>query len=331
MLGVLMAGTIVAEPVVHEETIRIEGPLKGMKLGLRHARRANESAGAEVVLILPGAAVPVSGNQDYPFVPGRSMMTALAERGLDVWGLDYYGFGESDKYPEMDKPAQQHAALGNAEECADMVDSAVAFLKRERRVDRVMLLGDSGGTLVAGVFAARRPESVSRLVLFGPVTPFTRGPSLGEKLPAYSLFTPLDLWSLFTRWSEAAGTPNVLDPNAYQAWAETYLRSDPTSGSRTPPSVRVPNGRQADLAAVAAGRFSYNPDDIRAPTLIVMGEWDEISTFQGAQWLLHSLRQAAVRRLVVIGHGSHTIQFEIEREQLYRVMADFLTEQSPRR
>ncbi|MEP6732274.1 MAG: hypothetical protein ABJE10_16635 [bacterium] len=43
-------------------------------------------------------------------------------------------------------------------------------------------------------------------------------------------------------------------------------------------------------------------------------------------WLLKGLRRAAERRLVVIGRGSHTIQYETERVQLYRVMADFLTE-----
>jgi hypothetical protein len=57
-----------------------------------------------------------------------------------------------------------------------------------------------------------------------------------------------------------------------------------------------------------------------------MGETDAIATFSGAQWLLKSLRAAPERRLVVIGHGSHTIQYETERTQLYHVMADFLNE-----
>jgi pimeloyl-ACP methyl ester carboxylesterase len=323
----LSIGAFAVQPAmkVSEETIRIPGPLKAMMLGVRHAWVANGSADAvRFVLILPGAAVPVSGNPDYPFVGNRSLMTALAEKGLDVWALDYYGFGESDRYPEMERPAEPHAPLGTAAECADQIDAFVAFLKGHQRVERLMLIGDSGGTLPAGVFATRRPDLVSRLVLFGPVTPFTGGPVEEGALPTYDLFTPLDLWTLFTRWSEAAGVPPVLDSSAYQAWSDSYLRSDPTSGNRTPPSVRVPNGRQADLAAVAGGRFTYDPSKIRAPTLIVMGEWDAIATFQGAEWLLHSLRQAPQRRLVVIGHGSHTIQYESEREQLYRVMADFL-------
>jgi pimeloyl-ACP methyl ester carboxylesterase len=145
-------------------------------------------------------------------------------------------------------------------------------------------------------------------------------------LPAYELVTPLTVWSLLKTWSEAAGTPDVLDSSAYQAWADIYLRSDVTSGTRNPPSVKIPNGRQADLAAIARGRFTFDPSEILAPTLIVMGESDAIATFQGAQWLLKALRQAASRRLIVLGHGSHTIQFESERGRLYAVTAEFLGE-----
>jgi branched-chain amino acid transport system substrate-binding protein len=321
-----LAAATPAAPVL-EETRRIDGPLPGLKLGLRHAFSSQAAAAGSQslpVLILPGAAVPVSGNPDYPFVPGRSLMTALAQSGFDVWAVDYYGFGASDRYPEMDQPAAGHPPLGDARESADQVDAVVAFLTQERHARSIMLIGDSGGTLVAGVFATRRPEVVSKLILFGPVTPFTTGPDTKAGLPAYDLTTPQDLWSTFTAWSQEAGNPAVLDSTAYAAWADDYLRSDPTSGTRTPPSVRVPNGRQADLVAVASGRFPYNPGEVKAPTLIVMGEWDEIATFAGAEWLLHGLRQAASRKLVVLGRGSHTIQYEVEREPLYRELVAFL-------
>jgi alpha-beta hydrolase superfamily lysophospholipase len=112
----------------------------------------------------------------------------------------------------------------------------------------------------------------------------------------------------------------------YDAWAATYLQSDPTSRSRNPPTVRAPTGFQADTAAIASGRYPFDPQAIKVPTLLVMGEMDEIATFAGAQWLLKSLRQAPERRLVIIGRGSHTIQFEAERGQLYRVFSDFLLE-----
>ncbi len=328
MFGVLaISGSLSAQSdnTIREEIVRIPGPLKGLKLALHHAVLSQATGGAPrpIVIILPGAGVAVSENPGYK-IGGTSLMTALAARGMDVWALDYYGFGESDLYPEMNQPADKHAALGPAEESADQVDSAVAFLTSTRGVQRVLLIGDSGGTIVAGVFATRRPELVSRLILFGPVTPFTEGPQPGTVVPAYSLLTPREIWTWFTDWSNAVGTPAVLDSTVYPAWAAAYLRSDPTSGTRTPPSVRIPNGRSADLAMIAAGRFPYDPGAIRAPTLIVMGEWDAIATFAGAEWLLKRMRRAPQRRLTVIGNGSHTIQYEKERTQLYDVVADFL-------
>ncbi len=311
-------------PTVEEETIRIPGPLQDLRLGLRHAWSASASGTSRtVVLVLPGAAVPVSGNPDYPFTPGRSLMKALAETGLDVWSMDYYGYGNSDRYPQMQQPAG-HDVLGRAADCAAQTQAAVAYLRRSQGVQRVMLIGDSAGSMVAGVFAASHPELISRLILFGPVTPFTAGPSSTQAQPTYDLVRPQELWEQFTTWSQEAGEPPVLDATAYEAWAQDYLRSDPTSGTRNPPSVRIPNGFQADLTDIAHGKFIYDPGEIRAPTLIIMGEWDEIATFPGAQWLLRALRQAPSRQLIIVGRGSHTIQFESERTQLYQAMAEFL-------
>jgi pimeloyl-ACP methyl ester carboxylesterase len=329
LLAFTFAGALAAAaqpPKVDEESLRIQGPIAGMRLGLRHAfPRAQASTHLPVVVMLHGAGVPVSGNPDF-HLGGRSMMTALAESGLDVWALDYYGFGESDRYPEMQDPPQAHPPLGRAEDCADQLESVVDFLRGERKIETVMLIGDSGGTLVAGVYATRRPAVVARLILFGPETPFTAGSPANAVLPAYFEITPEDLWGQFTEWSQAAGKPDVLDASTFKEWAATFLRSDPTSSARTPPSVKVPNGRQADTAAIVGGKFPYDPGAIRAPTLIVMGEFDAIATYPGAQWLLQALHQAPQRRLVVIGRGSHTIQYEAERGQLYRVMSNFLLE-----
>ena len=148
LTALVVAMPLAAEPAmkVIEETLHVQGPIKGLKLGLRHASLTTPATQhpRSVVLILHGAGVPVSGNPDFPLA-GHSLMTALAEKGLDVWALDYYGFGESDRYPEMSQSADSHAPLGRAEECADQVDAVMDFLKRDRHIDRIMLIGDSGG------------------------------------------------------------------------------------------------------------------------------------------------------------------------------------------
>ncbi|MBS1793450.1 MAG: alpha/beta hydrolase [Acidobacteria bacterium] len=69
-----------------------------------------------------------------------------------------------------------------------------------------------------------------------------------------------------------------------------------------------------------------HPVKIKSPTLIVMGEFDKAATFPVAEWLLKSLKQSPTRRLEIIGHGSHVIQYETERTELYRVLTAFLKE-----
>jgi hypothetical protein len=116
----LLASTpIAAQPAkVFEETLHILGPIKGLKLGLRHASVTTPATPypRPVVLILHGAGAPVAGNPDFA-LGGHSLMTSLAEMGLDVWALDYYGFGESDRYPEMSESADTHPPLERAEDC----------------------------------------------------------------------------------------------------------------------------------------------------------------------------------------------------------------------
>jgi len=310
------------------EVVRTDGPITGLKLALSHIAPSASINDAPIVLILHGTNVPQSGNAAYPF-GGQSMMAALAQRGLDVWGLDFYGFGASDRFPEMAEPASTHAPLNRATDAAGQVAAAVDFIRRRTGAQQVMLIGDSQGSLAAGIYTSRNPTTISRLVLFGPITPFSGG-ATPQVLPAYRLVTPQDLWGRFTAWSDQAGPPSAIDPSMYEAWAKTYLDSDPTSRTRTPPSVRVPNGPAADGVDLASARFPYDPSSIRAETLIVMGESDQVTTLPGAQWLLASLRNAPHRRLIVLGHASHTVQYEAERFQLYDVLADFLSEGSSR-
>ena len=104
LTAILVATQLAAQTTIKvtEETLHIEGPIKGLQLGLRHASATTLATAPSrpVVLILHGAGAPVAANPDFA-LGGRSLMSSLAESGLDVWALDYYGFGESDRYPEM--------------------------------------------------------------------------------------------------------------------------------------------------------------------------------------------------------------------------------------
>ncbi|WP_204260692.1 hypothetical protein, partial [Stenotrophomonas maltophilia] len=86
---------------------------------------------------------------------------------------------------------------------------------------------------------------VDRLVLFGPIV-------RRETMRAPPGFEPTRLVTVaqqHQRFVEdvPAGQPPVLLDRHFRPWAEAYLASDPASGRRSPPAVRIPNGPAADI------------------------------------------------------------------------------------
>ena len=89
----------------NEQHFRIPGPHEGLSLFLRFLRSAQTGfTPRRAVLYVHGATFPSALSVAHRF-DGRSWRDALCDAGFDVWGLDFYGFGNSDRYPEMDRPA----------------------------------------------------------------------------------------------------------------------------------------------------------------------------------------------------------------------------------
>jgi esterase/lipase len=70
----------------------------------------------------------------------------------------------------------------------------------------------------------------------------------------------------------------------------------------------------------------YDPSRITAPTLLVLGEWDQDTPVYMATTLLPLLTQSRGKRLVVLGEGTHGIHMERNREALFRAVHTFLEE-----
>src|SRR5207244_5289169 len=73
---------------------------------LRHLAptRTGPGTGKPPVLIIHGSTLP-SGTSAAFRINGVSWMDDLAARGFDVWALDFLGYGGSDRYPAMNRPA----------------------------------------------------------------------------------------------------------------------------------------------------------------------------------------------------------------------------------
>jgi len=85
-----------------EQHFRIPGPRQELSLFLRFLpAEKTRFEPRRAVLYVHGATFPSAVSVAHRF-DGKSWRDALGEAGFDVWGLDFYGFGHSDRYPEMD-------------------------------------------------------------------------------------------------------------------------------------------------------------------------------------------------------------------------------------
>ena len=304
-----------------EAHIFIPSPHDDLSLFLRHLP-AGRSGPARPVLYVHGATF-ASGLSIAHRFDGRSWRDELVAAGFDVWGLDFLGFGLSDRFPEMQAPAEDHPPLGCAGDASLQIEQAVRFIRAHHGVPRVSIIAHSWGCIAAGGFAARRPEFVDRLVLFGPIVRRAGGSVAPTDLPAWRLVTLEEQWRRFVADVPPAEPP-VLLARHFQPWGEAWLDSDPASRGRAPAAVKVPNGPAHDIAEAWTGRLGFDPGLIRAPTAIVRGEWDSLCTDADAAWLMGALTASPERRDAKIPRATHLMHLEENRHALHRAAQVFL-------
>ncbi len=253
---------------------------------------------------------------------GHSWADALNAAGHTVWGFDWVGYGHSDRYPQG-----ATGAVGCLADVLPQLQRVIAAI-RARNGDRpVALVAHSWGGGVAAAYASLHPQDVRALVLFGPIVPRKpASPSSTPTAPVASHY-PVSLWAQYRRFVEDVprGQPQVLSEAHFQAWGDAYLATDPTSATRSPPSVWTPAGPGADVQAWWSGDWMYDPAGVEAPTLLVRGEWDSLCTDADAANLLDALGSTHKldRR---IEHATHLMHLEKQRGLLYEHTNQFLQE-----
>jgi pimeloyl-ACP methyl ester carboxylesterase len=307
-----------------EEHFRIPGPRAELSLFLRFlpaARTAFEPRRA--VLYVHGATFPSALSIAHRF-DGRSWRDALNDAGYDAWGLDFYGFGHADRYPEMDRPSTDHPPLCMAADAAEQLEAAVRFILGHQGLDQVSLISHSWGSMPASLLAARHPHLVDRIVLFAPIA--RRGPRRYEtppSFPAWRIVTSEDQWKRFIE-DVPAHEPPVLSRLHFGDWSARYLDSDPESRARDPAGVKTPLGPFSEIIKAWHGQLAYDPSQVRAPVAIIRGEWDGLIRDDDARWLFDALTQAPVKRDIKIGRGTHLMHLEAMRPALWRESIGFL-------
>ena len=308
----------------HEEHFRIGGPRDGLSLFLRFMPAArSEFQPRRAVLYVHGATFPSALSIAHRF-DGRSWRDALIDDGFDVWGLDFYGFGHSDRYPEMDQPAADNPPLCVAQDAAKQLEAAVRFILGHQGIEKLSLISHSWGSMPAGLCAAAHPALIDRLVLFAPIS--RRGPRRYEApaaFPAWRVVTPQDQWNRFVE-DVPPHEPPVLSLVHFEEWSKRYLDSDPESRSRDPAGVKTPLGPFSEIIKAWHGQLAYDPSQVRAPVAIIRGEWDGLIPDDDARWLFNAFTQAPAKRDIKIGRGTHLMHLEAMRPALWRESIGFL-------
>lgn len=310
---------------------RIDSSEPGCRVYLRNKRQSDLPQiydASRTVLFVHGASYGSTLTFDYA-VEGASWMDQLAQQGFDTWCIDLLGYGQSDRPNAMNEPAENHAPICDTRMAADDVNRAIAFIQHQRNIQQLNLIGYSWGTTIAGTCAGEHPESILKLVLCGALW-ITAGATSNLVPATLGSYRTVDAQAAIERWTQGlsqAEIDSIAPLSRIEHWCTTAINSDPKAGETQPPMLRAPTGVVKDfIHCSASGEPWYAPQKILAPTLVVVGEWDRETTPEQCQAVFSQLDNAPLKRLTIIGEGTHTLFIENQRHQLHAAVSAFLKE-----
>jgi pimeloyl-ACP methyl ester carboxylesterase len=308
---------------------KIESSRAGLSVFVRNKRLANRDSfsPAQTVLCVHGATYPSTVTFDYD-LPGGSWLDILARAGFDAWCVDLLGYGASDRPPELSVPAAENPAVVDTEHAVADVTRVVDHILTERDLPRLCYIGYSWGTMIGGSYAGQQPDKLERLVLYGAAW-MGSGSSISTGTPP-GAYRMVDAEAVIKRWRRELDDDQIARiaaPERMAAWAEAAVASDPEAARHDPPQARAPAGVVKDIQERLQSNIPpYDPGAIRAPTMIVVGEWDRETRPEQGRAVFDLLPDDIPRRYVVIGGATHSMLIENQRGELHRVVDGFLKE-----
>src|SRR5262249_39622295 len=297
---------------------------RGIRLAVREvvSKQAKDPA---PILLLHGIRVPGVPSFDLP-VPGGSLATDLAARGLAVYIMDLRGYGGSTRPPEMTEPPENHPPAVRSNQAARDIAAVVDWIAERRHTPKVALLGWATGGQWMGYYASVYPEKVSHLIVLNSLyggsdvhAMLGHGTDMEDPqhpgrfrtdVGAYRWSTAESLFTVWDRSIPAEDKTAWRDPAVAKAYAEAALASDPAGRSRHPPAFRSPNGGFEDSFYLAIGRKLWDASLITAPTLILASERDFWSRPEDRKLLEQELTRAPRVKVVVIPGATHFVHLD---------------------
>jgi pimeloyl-ACP methyl ester carboxylesterase len=270
-----------------------------------------------------------------------SVMATLAEAGYDVFCMTHTGYGSSPK-PMMDDPcnvdpAFQHLLIPHVlkEPCVprypfklvssrtefDEIETVVAFIMQLRNVDRISLFGWSTGAPRAGGFAALHPDKVDKLILVAPAA-FFPSDAPPDPMPEPGAPMVLQSWDMLmrTRWeNDVRCEGQVDDPSVREVMWRELMAQDGLGAHWTADGrgiMRAPNRMNFG--------WRVNVPKIKAPTLIMLGEFDNYEPRRDSWKALRAERRVFIK----IQCASHFVIYEHGRHLMKRAALEWLRDVS---
>jgi pimeloyl-ACP methyl ester carboxylesterase len=339
-LFLLLAVTnLIAAPVKQDEYIDALDP--GIKLFVRSKQpeRTVRATDDNVVLCVHGATYPSTPDFDLQY-KDYSWADWMVDKGYIVYMFDKRNYGFSTREKAMDQPAASNKPVTRSFLAIRDIGAVVDHIRKRHGINKVTLIGWSWGATTAGYYTSLNSEKVKKLVMYAPAYAYAQHTNLGAGSGSQDKRKPNEFnyaLGAYRLGSKAAndgrwdGEIPVADKNTYReegvrdAFALEALKTDPTSESRSPASLRAPNGVLEDSFMQATGRRIWNASSIYVPTLVIAGEFDTWSFPEDRELLMRDLTNAPVKKLVMVKNATHFVLFEKPRLQFFGEIHDFIS------
>jgi pimeloyl-ACP methyl ester carboxylesterase len=306
------------------EIIYINSHIKNLKLALIHlaSKQINKK---NPVLFIHGSSFPVELSFGFR-MKGYSWMDDLAEAGYEIYGLDFLGYGASDRYPEMFQSPKKNKPVGRAVNVYLDIDSAVDYLIEATGFKKINIIAHSWGGSAAALYAEKFYAKVNKLILFSTIAANKTKILKNEKISiAYEGLTPERRIGLMKNLTPK-GEKCRLENEIFKTWGITWKQTALPFQKDNLSEVLFPAGPSEDITDLENGYCCYNPALIYQPVLLIRGEWDCFPSWEHYETLFKSLTNSCHKRYVVIEKGTHVMHLEKSRFQLYNEVKLFLEE-----
>ena len=297
---------------------------------------AGKAPPGKVVLFVHGGFSPATVAFDVPY-RDYSWMGHLARAGYATFAMDMTGYGQSGR-PMMDDPCnlnprQQPLLVGRnlAAPCAPSypfelvssdsetadIDRVVDFIRAVRGVDKVTLIGWSGGGIRTGTYLARHPDKVDKWIVHASSNYDRRNPSeppAALPKPGFPMNMQVREVGERRRWLGTVKCQDTIEPGMPELMWKLSMESDPLAAQWGPGALRAPTRTYWGWNAAAAAK-------IKVPTLIMVGEEDDL---MASNRHLHEDLGATDKAFVAIACATHFVGWEKQHRVLKRATLEWL-------